>query len=47
MTTRPQRPGEVDGVDYFFRSREEFEDLIVKVKCWNTLNMSVIIMVHL
>ncbi|MFM0684038.1 guanylate kinase [Streptococcus suis] len=30
MTTRPQRPGEVDGVDYFFRSREEFEDLIRK-----------------
>ncbi|RRR35821.1 guanylate kinase [Streptococcus suis] len=28
MATRPQRPGEVDGVDYFFRSREEFEDLI-------------------
>ena len=28
MTTRPQRSGEVDGVDYFFRSREEFEDLI-------------------
>ncbi|MCP1640201.1 guanylate kinase [Streptococcus gallinaceus] len=28
MTTRPQRLGEVDGVDYFFRSREEFEDLI-------------------
>ena len=28
MTTRPQRPGEVDGVDYFFRTREEFEDLI-------------------
>lgn len=28
MTTRPQRPGEVDGVDYFFRSREEFEHLI-------------------
>ena len=30
MTTRPQRPGEVDGVDYFFRTREEFEDLIKK-----------------
>ncbi|MGT2908253.1 guanylate kinase [Streptococcus dentiloxodontae] len=30
MTTRPQRPGEVDGVDYFFRSREEFEELIRK-----------------
>ncbi|HFI5269671.1 TPA: guanylate kinase [Streptococcus agalactiae] len=28
MTTRPQRPGEVDGVDYFFRTREEFEALI-------------------
>ncbi|OWC22055.1 guanylate kinase, partial [Escherichia coli] len=24
----PQRPGEVDGVDYFFRTREEFEELI-------------------
>ncbi|KXT77470.1 guanylate kinase [Streptococcus sp. DD13] len=30
MTTRPQRPGEVDGVDYFFRTREEFEELIRK-----------------
>ena len=30
MTTRPKRPGEVDGVDYFFRTREEFEDLIKK-----------------
>ncbi|HGD4667393.1 TPA: guanylate kinase [Streptococcus agalactiae] len=28
MTTRPQRSGEVDGVDYFFRTREEFEALI-------------------
>ena len=28
MTTRAHRPGEVDGVDYFFRTREEFEDLI-------------------
>lgn len=28
MTTRPQRTGEVDGVDYFFRTREEFEELI-------------------
>lgn len=30
MTTRPKRPGEDDGVDYFFRTREEFEDLIKK-----------------
>lgn len=28
MTTRAQRPSEVDGKDYFFRSREEFEELI-------------------
>lgn len=28
MTTRAQRPDEVDGKDYFFRSREEFEELI-------------------
>ena len=27
-TTRPPRPGEVDGEDYFFLSREEFEDLV-------------------
>ena len=28
MTTRQMREGEVDGVDYFFRTREEFEELI-------------------
>ncbi|MDR1567684.1 MAG: guanylate kinase [Streptococcaceae bacterium] len=28
MTTRKQRPGEVDGVDYFFRTKEEFETMI-------------------
>ena len=28
MTTRNPREGEVDGVDYFFRTREEFEILI-------------------
>ncbi len=28
MTTRPQRPGEIDGKDYHFRTREEFEELI-------------------
>ena len=28
MTTRGKREGEVDGVDYFFSSREEFEALI-------------------
>lgn len=28
MTTRPMREGEVDGVDYYFRTREEFEAMI-------------------
>jgi guanylate kinase len=28
MTTRKPREGEVDGVDYFFRSHEDFENLI-------------------
>ncbi len=27
MTTRAQRPGEVDGADYFFRTRAEFEGI--------------------
>jgi guanylate kinase len=32
MTTRLPREGEVDGVEYFFQSREDFEDLIKKEK---------------
>ncbi len=28
MTTRKQRPGEVDGKDYYFRTRDEFEEMI-------------------
>jgi len=27
-TTRPQRPGEVDGVDYFFLTHDQFADMI-------------------
>ena len=29
-TTRTPRPGEVDGVNYFFRSQQEFDDLITQ-----------------
>lgn len=29
-TTRPKRPGEVDGVDYYFVSKPEFLDLIAR-----------------
>ncbi|MGV3464381.1 MAG: guanylate kinase [Heyndrickxia sp.] len=32
MTTRKPREGEVNGVDYFFKSREEFEGLIAQDK---------------
>jgi len=32
MTTRKPREGEVNGVDYFFKSREEFEHLIKQEK---------------
>ncbi|HJV31818.1 MAG TPA: guanylate kinase [Bacillales bacterium] len=32
MTTRSPRTGEVDGVDYFYKSREEFEELIAQGK---------------
>lgn len=32
MTTRKPREGEVDGVDYFFKSHEEFESLIEQGK---------------
>src|SRR3954453_21064636 len=32
MTTRKPREGEVDGVDYFFISREDFEELISQNK---------------
>ncbi|SEK83556.1 guanylate kinase [Carnobacterium iners] len=30
MTTRKERIGEIDGSDYFFRTKEQFEDLIKK-----------------
>lgn len=32
MTTRSPREGEVDGVDYFFKTKEEFEQLIAEGK---------------
>lgn len=32
MTTRKPRDGEVDGVDYFFKTKEEFESLIQQDK---------------
>lgn len=36
-TTRQPRNGEVDGVNYFFKTRDEFEEMIKTEACWNTL----------
>ncbi len=30
VTTRPPRQGEIEGVDYFFRSRDEFDQMIAQ-----------------
>lgn len=30
VTTRERRPGEVDGVHYFFKTREEYKDMLAK-----------------
>ena len=38
VTTRDPRPGEMEGVHYFFRTRAEFERMIEEKSCWNTPN---------
>ena len=45
-TSRCPRPGETDGVNYFFVSRERFLEMIRRMLCWNGLSIVVIIMVH-
>lgn len=47
MTTRKKRPGEVEGKDYYFVSREEFEEKIKEGKFLNMPNLLVTIMVLL
>ena len=42
-TTRPIREGEVDGVEYFFNTVEQFEELkndnkVVESRCYNTIH---------
>ncbi|MDU2202841.1 MAG: guanylate kinase, partial [Anaerococcus hydrogenalis] len=32
VTTRKQRPGEIEGVSYFFKTHEEFEKMIEEDK---------------
>ena len=43
-TTRKPRPNEIDGVDYHFVSKEEFEKLIKKIIFMNMLKYLIIIM---
>lgn len=36
-TTREPRKGEVDGKNYFFKTREKFEEMIKMAAFWNML----------
>lgn len=47
MTTRKKRPGEVEGKDYYFVSREEFEEKLRKESSLNMPNLLATIMVLL
>lgn len=40
VTTRKPREGEVDGVDYFFKTREQFEQMIRQNELLEWPNMS-------
>ena len=43
-TTRKPRPNEIDGVDYYFISKKEFQKLIDEKNFMNTLKFLIIIM---
>ena len=45
-TTRAPRVGEVNGKDYWFLSKEEFQQMIMKINFWNGQKFMVITMVH-
>ena len=45
-TTRKPRPNEINGKDYHFISREEFENLVKKITFLNMQIFLIIIMVH-
>ena len=46
MTSRQKRPGEQEGVDYFYVTREELEKAIEEASCWNGPNSSATITAH-
>ena len=45
-TTRQPREGERDGIEYFFKTKEEFEKMIAKEELIEMLDMLRIIMAH-
>lgn len=46
MTTREPRNGEIDGKDYFFTSRQDFENAIKMVNYWSMQNLLETTMEH-
>lgn len=46
MTTRQPREGEEDGREYFFRTREQFEENIAKTDLSSMLSIAAIITEH-
>lgn len=46
MTTRGPREGEQDGREYFFRTKEQFEENIAKTDLSSMLSIAVIITEH-
>lgn len=39
-TTRAPRPGEQEGVDYYYRTREQFQQLLEMIRWWSTTSIT-------
>lgn len=39
-TTRTPRPGEQEGVDYYYRTREQFQQLLETIRWWSTTSIT-------
>lgn len=39
-TTRTPRPGEQEGVDYYYRTREQFQQLLEMIRWWSTTSIT-------
>ena len=36
-TTRSPRPGEQEGVDYYYRTKEQFQQSSIRMRSWSTI----------